>query len=211
LAAFEFPYRFNETTQTFFERQARVEQGQLAADMRAVAQQPPDLDAARRLSLVLPYYNSLLYTTAVATRLEAGHAVNALPQSAHAVVNCRLFPGNIPDFVQQTLVQVLADPDIKVIPMGAGRPAPASSLVPDVMLIVEQVTATMWPRLRVLSVMDPWTGDSRQLHRTGISTLGVSGIFGEMDFGNAHGTNERLPVQSYYEGIEFMHCLLQIL
>ncbi len=196
LAQFEFPYRFNETTQTFFGRLARAEQDPLAADMQAVANQPPDLAAAQRLAVVSPYYNSLLHTTAVATRLEAGHADNALPQSAHAIVNCRLFPGDTPAFVQQTLVQVLADPDIKVIPMGAGRPAPASPLVPDVMQAVERVTATMWPGLMVLPVMDPWTGDSKQLRRTGITTLGVSGIFGEMDFGNAHGANERLPAQS---------------
>ena len=92
LADHQFPLNVTETARLFFERSALVETGQVAADMRAVAASPPDPAAAARLSMQ-PFYNARLRTTCVATRVDAGHANNALPQMARAVVNCRILPG----------------------------------------------------------------------------------------------------------------------
>ena len=96
LAAFEFPVSLNETTRAFFERMSRVESGDLARDMRALVATPPDAGAAARLAAASPYYNALMRTTCVATRLQAGHADNALPQTALALVNCRILPDHPP-------------------------------------------------------------------------------------------------------------------
>ena len=81
--------------------------------MKAVAQEPPDEAAAARLSRA-PYYNTLLRTTCVATMLSGGHAPNALPQTARANVNCRIFPGENPEEVRKTLERVAADPKVSV-------------------------------------------------------------------------------------------------
>ena len=97
------PFRFNETTRAYFARLSMVEKGMVADDMRAVVKDPPDLDAANRVAAASPYYNAILRTTCVATRLEGGHADNALPQSARATVNCRVFPGDTPEFVREAL------------------------------------------------------------------------------------------------------------
>src|SRR5499433_523245 len=113
LSKFQFPIRLNEVTTEYYKRVAMLFSGQIAADMKAVAKIPPDRGAAERLSR-FPYDNALLRTTCVATRLEAGHAENALPQTARAVVNCRLVPGDSPAEVQSTLVRVLDDPKISV-------------------------------------------------------------------------------------------------
>jgi acetylornithine deacetylase/succinyl-diaminopimelate desuccinylase-like protein len=211
LAQYEFPFRFNETTRAYFDRLSKIEKGPVADNMRAVAKDPPDLAAAQRLATASTFHNAILRTTAVTTRLQAGHADNALPQTASAVINCRMFPGDTLEFVHRTLAEALADSKIKLAPLGAGRESPVSPLVPAVLGPIEKLSNEMWPGIPVLPTMDPWASDSARLRRAGIPTFGVSGTFGEMDSGNSHGANERLPVESFYESNEFLHRLLKTL
>jgi acetylornithine deacetylase/succinyl-diaminopimelate desuccinylase-like protein len=211
LANCEFPFRFNETTRAYFARLSVKEKGTIADDMKAVAKEPPDLDAARRLAAVSPYYNAILRTTCVVTRVEGGHADNALPQSARATVNCRVFPGDTPEFVRETIIKALDDPQITVTPMGAGMPSPASPLLPEVMGAIDKLSKERWPDIPVLPVMDPWASDSARLRRAGIPTYGASGTFGEMDLGNAHGANERVPVDAFDDGVDFLYQLMKVL
>ncbi len=211
LSEHDLPFRFNESTRTYFERMAAVETGPAAADMRAAAKDPPDLAAAARVAAGSPYFNAILRTTCVATRIEGGHANNALPQTASATINCRLFPGDTVEFVHDYLAETLGDPGIAVTTLAAGRPAPASALLPEVMGAVEKLTQEMWPGMPVFPVMDPWASDSIHLRRAGLTTFGVNGTFGELDFGNAHGANERFSVDSYYESIEFLYRLVKVL
>jgi acetylornithine deacetylase/succinyl-diaminopimelate desuccinylase-like protein len=204
------PFRFNETTRTHFERMSAFETGQTAADLKAVSKDPPDLAAAARLANSSEYLNAILRTTCVATQLTGGHAPNALPQTATATVNCRIFPGDTVEFIRASLVEFLADPGISVSARGAARPAPPSPLTPEVMGAVEKVTREMWPGIPVFPVMDPWASDSISLRRAGMPAYGVNGAFGE-ELSNAHGANERIPVEAYYESVDFLHRLLKTL
>jgi acetylornithine deacetylase/succinyl-diaminopimelate desuccinylase-like protein len=102
-AAFEFPVQLNEVTRGYFSRMASLETGQVAADMKAMTTPAPAPEAANRLAAASPMYNALMRTTCVATELAGGHAENALPQLARAVVNCRILPGSDPRIVKQTL------------------------------------------------------------------------------------------------------------
>jgi acetylornithine deacetylase/succinyl-diaminopimelate desuccinylase-like protein len=211
LAAFEFPVSLNDTTRAFFDRMAGVEAGPAAADMRAVAGTPPDVAAAARLSAGSPYYNALLRTTCVATRLDAGHADNALPQSARAVVNCRMLPEDSPQSVRDTLVRVVADPAVTVTPIGTPRPAPASPLRPDLVHAVERATAEIWPGVPVLPIMSTGATDGLFLRRAGIPVYGVSGLFDDIDDVRAHGKDERMAVWAFFDGLEFMYRLQKAL
>ena len=207
LAAFEFPVRLNDTTRAFFERMAGTETGAVAADMKAAAGAVPDAAAAARLSASSAYFNALMRTTCVATRLEAGHADNALPQSARATVNCRILPEDSPQEVRAALVRVLADPAIAVTPIGEPRPAPASPLRPDIVRAVERVTAEIWPGVPVLPVMSTGASDGLFLRRAGIPVYGVSGLFDDIDDVRAHGRDERMAVWAFFDGLEFMYRL----
>ena len=207
----DLPFRFNETTRLYFERMGAIETGQVAADMKAAAKDPPDLEAAGRVAASSAYFNAIMRTTCVATRIEGGHANNALPQTATAVINCRIFPGDTVEFVRNALTEILTDPGIAVRTTAAGRPAPASPLMPEVMGAIEKLTQEMWPGMPVFPVMDPWASDSLSVRRAGLAAFGVNGAFGELDVGNAHGANERIPVDSYYEGIEFLYRLMKTL
>jgi acetylornithine deacetylase/succinyl-diaminopimelate desuccinylase-like protein len=210
LSGYDFPLQLNETTRSFFLRLAEQETGSVRDDLRGVAAATPDPAVVRRLSAV-PMFNSTMRTTCVATMVQAGHAENALPQRATATVQCRLLPGDSPIGVRDTLVRVVADSQVKAILDGEPRPAPASRLSAEVMGAVERVTTTMWPGVIVLPVMDPWSSDGAALRRAGLPVYGVSGVFYDIDDVRAHGKDERVSVQSFYEGVEFTYRLMKAL
>jgi acetylornithine deacetylase/succinyl-diaminopimelate desuccinylase-like protein len=213
LAKYEFPVKLNDLTRTFFTQMSKIETGQVAADMKAVTQVPPAPSAVSRLAK-LPYYNALMRTTCVATRLEAGHADNALPQTARAVVNCRVLPGEPLEEVRQTLIKVLANEKITVDPMsgaGAGVASPPSPLKPEIIKPIEQTTAALWPGIPVIPQMSTGASDGLYLRNVGIPTYGVSGLFMDIDDIRAHGKDERIGVKEFYEGQEFLYQLVKTL
>ncbi len=209
LGQFSFPFKLSATTRGYFERRAPLETPAVAADMRAILQDPPDAAALTRLYALSAYNNSAVRTTCVATMLDAGHATNALPQRAKAVVNCRILPGEKVADVQATLARVMADGQIKITTMGTATEAPVPPLTPALMKAIEGVTAEMWPGIPVVPTMSAGATDGRFLNNAGIWTYGVTGLFSAPGGSNAHGLNERLPVKSLYEGHEFNHRLIQ--
>ena len=207
LAAFEFPVKLNEVTRGYFSRMGTMEGGTTGSDMIAVAERD-DAAAAARLSKT-PVYNARLRTTCVATRLEAGHADNALPQSAKATVNCRVLPGEDPEEVHKTLVSVLADPAIDVTWIDKAKPSVPSPLDPAVMKPIADVTSEFWPGVPVLPLMATGASDGLYLRNAGIPTYGVSGLFTELGDSRAHGRDERVGVRQFYEATQFLYTLVK--
>jgi acetylornithine deacetylase/succinyl-diaminopimelate desuccinylase-like protein len=213
LAAFEFPVRLTDITRTYFDRMAAFS-GAAGADMRAVARPAPDLAAAARLSAKSPFHNALLRTTCVATMLQAGHAENALPQTAQATVNCRLLPIDDAAAVQKELVRVLADPQITVAPIGTPTPSPPSPLAPEPLSAIEAAAKAVWgsaPTVPIIPFMETGATDGLHLRNAGIPVYGVSGIAHDPDDVRAHGKDERIPVKSFNEGLEFAYQIARAL
>lgn len=213
LEQFEFPVKLNDVTRAFFERMSVIETGPLAADMKTVSAGPGPAGfeaAARRLS-ASPYFNALLRTTCVPTRLDAGHADNALPQSAKAVVNCRLLPGESPEEVERALAGVLAGGGITMTRMNPPKLSPPSPLRPEIMEPIRGITAQLWPGVAVVPVMGTGGTDGLYLRNAGIPTYGVSGLFEDVDDVRAHGRDERLGVREFEEGREFLYRLVKAL
>jgi acetylornithine deacetylase/succinyl-diaminopimelate desuccinylase-like protein len=209
-----FPAQRNPVTRAYFQRMATLETGTLAADMRAIGQAPEgrplDAGAVARLS-ALPFYNARLRTTCVPTRVTAGHADNALPQLASAIVNCRLLPGETSAHVEQVLRTVLADPQVVVKPVATMTTA-APTLPPAKLLsVIEKITARFWPGVPVLPTMSAGATDGRFLRAAGIPTYGVSGLFHDVEDNRAHGRDERLAVRSFVDAQGFTYALLEAL
>jgi acetylornithine deacetylase/succinyl-diaminopimelate desuccinylase-like protein len=213
LAHFQFPFELNDITRGYYERMTTIETGQRAADMRAILQVPPDGAAIERLSRDT-IDRSLLRTTCVATRLDAGHANNALPQRAQAIVNCRILPGHTPEEVRKTLVEVLADPGIRVQYLDKETPLDTApderafappSLHPAMLRPLQKVVGDMWPGLQVVPYMSMGATDAVYTIAAGIPTYVVTGIAIERDDDRSHGQDERLGVQSFYRGVEFLY------
>ena len=217
LQSSSFPVNVNEITRNYFRKTAQFSSGQTAGDKRAVAKEPPDFDAAARLSQS-PYYNSLLHTTCVATMLTAGHAPNALPQMARANVNCRIFPGEDPETVRKTLEKVAANPKVTVsiVPYKDDRgnviptvPVPPSPLLPEVVQAEEKTVQSFWPGLPVVSTMSTGATDGRFLRIAGIPTYGIACMFFEVNDNRAHGKDERVGVKDFYDGVEVAYQLIK--
>jgi len=208
LADYQFPVRLNEVTRAFFERGAAAETPALAADMRLVAK-TGNPAAARRLSAASPYYNSVLHTTCVATRLFAGHADNALPQLARATVNCRIEPDQPVDSVEATLRRVVADTAIHFSRVAEAHPSPPSPLGRDVMAPVEALVAKYWPGTPVVPEMSTGATDGLYTRNVGIPTYGVSAVFDDINDSRAHGRDERVGVKEYHQAAEYWYELVR--
>ena len=213
LAAFEFPVSLNETTRGFFERTAALEPPAIAADYRALvgSDRTKSAAAAARLSASSPYLNALLRTTCVATRLEGGHANNALPQTAAANVNCRMLPQDSLQDVQNTLKRVLADDQISISIVGEAVPAPASAINPAIVSKLEALSRKLYGGLPVVPVMDTGASDGKYLRIGGIPTYGVPGVFEDVDDVRAHGKDERIGVKDFYDGVDFYYEFIKSL
>ena len=212
LGAFEFPVQLNEVTRAYFERSALVQSDpKTAADMKAVSGASPDLAAAARLSAQVPYWNSMMRTTCVATRLQGGHANNALPQLATANVNCRILPGVAPEASKAKLIEVIDDPTVAVTFVNKANPSQPAPLRPDVMSAVETLTKEMFPGVIVVPVMSTGATDSLYFRNAGIPTFGIDGTFGDIDDVRAHGRDERVGVKQFFEGLEFQYRLIKLL
>jgi len=215
-----FPFELNAVTRGYFEKRSALETGQRAADMKAIVKTPPDQAAIARLSQD-PRYNSMTHTTCVATRLNAGHANNALPQLAQANVNCRILPGHSIEEVRQVLMHTFNDPAITVryvddagnvldrIPERKGF-APVMP-PPEILRPLESVTDSMWPRAPVIPIMDTGASDSIYTMAAGIPSYGISGIAIDQDDVRAHGKDERVRASSFYDGVDFYYRYLKAL
>jgi acetylornithine deacetylase/succinyl-diaminopimelate desuccinylase-like protein len=181
LSQHNFPIQLNDTTRSYFDRMAAIQGGEIGTAMKALAANPADANAAE-LVTANPTWNAMVRTTCIATLLEAGHATNALPQRARANVNCRIFPSVAVDDVRRTLEQIVADPAITVTALKTRAPiAPPPELKPAIMGPIENLAAEFY---------------------------GL-GMFLDADFGNIHGLNERIRVNSVYDGRDFLHALVK--
>jgi acetylornithine deacetylase/succinyl-diaminopimelate desuccinylase-like protein len=211
LSEYEFPIRLNETTRLYFERIAPQQSEPIRTDLLSMAVIPTDLEAAKRIAAFSPHYNACMRTTCVATLLSGGHAENALPQSARANVNCRMLPDDNTGNVLATLSKAVADTLVNITCTYASIQGPLSPLRKDVLMIVDQLAASMWPGTIVTPIMSSGASDGRYLRAAGMPVYGISGMFVDLDDVRAHGKDERIGVKEFYEGLEFMYRFMKAL
>jgi acetylornithine deacetylase/succinyl-diaminopimelate desuccinylase-like protein len=201
----QFPLHVSEETRMFLERSAATESGQTAIDMRAVAASPPDLAAASRLSRS-PFYNARLRTTCVATKLEGGHANNALPQLARAVINCRILPG-LPGVEVEAVLRTLAGDKVKVSVIEPPVNSPPSPLAPSLLGHLERLASKHWPGLPLIPTMTAGATDGMYTRSAGIPTYGASALNEDPEDVRSHGKDERVGVESFYTATQFWYEL----
>jgi acetylornithine deacetylase/succinyl-diaminopimelate desuccinylase-like protein len=207
LSKFAFPLKTNEVTRAYFSQIAKTQTGSIANDLARVSD--GSTDAMQRVATASPLWNSTLRTTCVATQLEGGHAMNALPQLAAATVNCRVLPEDSIEYVQNMLEKVFADNQVSVKIVAEVTRGPSSPLRPDIMKAITQVTDTLWPGVAVVPTMVPGATDGRFLRAAGIPTYGVQGLFLDQNDIRMHGRDERMSVRSFYEGQAFLYKLVK--
>jgi acetylornithine deacetylase/succinyl-diaminopimelate desuccinylase-like protein len=218
LEHYQFPFELNDVTRAYYEGMIKVETPQRAADMKGILKNPPDPGAIARLSQD-PIDNSTTHTTCVATRLNAGHANNALPQRAEANVNCRILPGHSAEEVRQQLIKLFADPKITVryvdnfgniFDNATDRKSfPPPPLSREIFAPLEQITSEMWPGTPVIPEMATGASDAVYTMSAGMPTYGIAGTAIDRDDIRAHGRDERLGIESYFKGVDFFYRYLK--
>jgi acetylornithine deacetylase/succinyl-diaminopimelate desuccinylase-like protein len=209
LSEFDFPAHLNAVTRGYLERMVAGEEPAVAEAIKGLLAGRSDAQTLKPLT-ERPSYNAQIRTTCVTTLLDAGHAENALPQTARATVNCRMLPDESVSDVTRTLVRVIADPNIAVTPIGTAVLSPPSPINPEFMAAVERIAGEMWPGVPIIPTMSGGYTDSRWLRNAGIAAYGVSGLFSEGNTG-AHGQNERVGVKQIYDSKEFLYRLVKLL
>jgi len=213
---YTFPFELNDVTRAYFVAMAKVVGGQQAADMRAITGAAPSVVGEARLSED-PHYNSTMRTTCVATEMTAGHAPNALPQSAVANVNCRILPGHTPAEVRAKLRELIADPKVEVtldISVASDSKEDDMSITPpplnkEVFDALRDVTAEMFPGTPIIPEMETGASDSKLTMAAGIPSYGFSGMGVDDDDDRAHGKDERIRVEAFYTGVQFDYLYLK--
>jgi acetylornithine deacetylase/succinyl-diaminopimelate desuccinylase-like protein len=206
LEQYRFPVRYNDITKVFFAAAALAESGELRDALLAFSKDPNNQQASDFL-YQQPSYVGITRTTCVATMLSAGHAENALPQSATATVNCRIFPGTEPTEIM-TELQTIVGQSVEIAMLDEPKSSPASALREDVTQAVSKAVHSQYPKVPIIPTMVPWGTDGKVLRTHGIPTYGVSGEFIREQDAFAHGLNERLPVKSFYASLEHWHIIL---
>ena len=210
ISRFEFPLELDDANRAYFTGMSKIVPGDAGAAMTAVLKDPHDAAAVAILDHDANWH-AMLRTTCVATMLAAGHATNALPQRATANINCRIFPGTSRDAVRSQLAAVVDDPKISItVPEIRGPVATPAPLTREIMEPIERVAHELWPGVPVIPALEPGASDAQFLNPAGIPTYGVTGIFSDADGGHIHGLNERVRVQSVYEGRTFLYRLVKL-
>jgi acetylornithine deacetylase/succinyl-diaminopimelate desuccinylase-like protein len=215
IAAYDFPVQFNDANRAYFAGMAKIQaargEAEVANAMKAFLREPNDSRAIALVAARDPGWNATLRTTCVATMLDAGHATNALPQRARANVNCRIFPGVSVEAVRAKLVELVADPEVKVETQETRGPVSTPPpLTPALLEPIEKLTAQFWPGVPVLPILQAGATDGEFTNGVGIPTYGVEPVFLGPDVGHIHGLNEYVGVKSLLEGREFLYRLVRI-
>jgi acetylornithine deacetylase/succinyl-diaminopimelate desuccinylase-like protein len=210
VSQYEFPVQLDDANRGYLSGMSRIIGGENGAAMAAVVANPGNAAAVAILDRDRNWH-AMLRTTCVATMLSAGHATNALPQRAKANINCRIFPGVSSEEVLARLVKIAADPAVTVsIPEVRGPVASPAPLTSRILKPVETVAHELWPGVPVVPALEPAASDAQFLNPAGIPTYGITGLFTDPDGGGIHGLNERIRVQSVYEGRTFLYRLVKL-
>jgi len=207
LSKFGFPLKTNAVTSAYFLEMSKIDNGPYKNDLAKVAENSPD--AMQQVAAASAAWNATLRTTCVATMLEGGHAMNALPQLAAATVNCRVLPEDTVEYVESTLRTVVADDQVTVKILHEPHPGPSSPLRPDLVDAARQLTDKLWPGVPVIPIMVMGATDGAYLRSAGIPCYGIQGFFMDRDDIRFHGRDERMSVQSFYEGQAFLYELVK--
>ena len=207
IESYDFPVQSNDITVEYFKMRAAAEKNKLGKAMMDFSINPNDSKAAEIISSY-PNQIGIIKTTCVATMLDAGHAENALPQSAEANINCRLFPGVKVNEVHNKLREIVSNKAIKIEVSGDPKSAPASPLREDVMAAIQKAVHTQFPDLPIIPYMTTGATDGRALRAGGIPTYGSTGQFARAEDSFAHGLNERVLVKSFFDALEHWQIVI---
>ena len=208
LEAYRFPVMINEISAGMLRAATAKSDAATAAAITKLLADPGDEEAEAIIS-ANANLSTVIRTTCVATMLEAGHAENALPQSATATVNCRIMPGVTPEAVHQTMTEVIDDDGVEIRLLGEATSAPASPMRDDVMAAISYAIEAQYSGVELTPYMASYGTDGKEFRAVGIPVYGSSGSFMDPSEAFAHGLNEKIPVEAFYDTLGYWERLMK--
>lgn len=208
LETLRFPVEFNDITRIMVADLAKEKGGELGEALTRLLANPDDA-AARTIAEKYPRDANILWTTCVATMLQAGNAPNALPQNANATVNCRIFPGTTIEAARAKIGETIANPKLSVTILGEGVASPLSPVNPALFARLQKAMDATYPRVVLKPSMSSGGTDGREFRAAGIPTYGAGALALKADDGRAHGTDERVPIAAYLKQLDYWDALLR--
>ncbi len=208
IQAHRFPVRWSDMTLEYFAETGRQLGGEVGDAMLRFAENPEDTAASDRLA-VEPSYVGTTRTTCVVTMLRAGHAENALPQSATATVNCRVFPGVPTAEVQAALQEAIGNDAVQFEETYPPTESPISELREEIRAAISEAVHVRYPGVKLMAYMESGGTDGMHFRKAGIPTWAMSGIFMNPDEMFAHGLNERVPIKAFYDALDHWSIIIK--
>jgi acetylornithine deacetylase/succinyl-diaminopimelate desuccinylase-like protein len=206
---YEFPLQFNDVTRAFFTRAGAMRPDETGRAMIALAANPQDATAQAVVNRD-KMLHSMLRTTCVATQIDGGHALNALPQSVTVNVNCRMFPGRTSEETQAALAAAIGNPAVHIEARVKDKPiAIMPPMNPAILGPIDRIAARHFPGIPVIPTMSTGATDAVYFGGVGIPTYGVPGMWGDPDGNGTHGLNERIEARSLYAGRDYLFDLVK--
>jgi len=211
IETYKFPVMWNDITLRAFQVEAAGSDEETAAALRRFVEKPGDKKAVKKLSGIT-HINATLRTTCVATMLNGGHAENALPQSATATVNCRIFPDVAIDTVKTAIATIVENPAIEIATLKEPLESPVSVLTPEIEAATLGAVRKRRPDAVAVPYMEAGGTDGLHFRRAGIPTFAVGSLFlREADSPNYHGKNENLRTDAFYAGLDHWSDIIKAL
>jgi acetylornithine deacetylase/succinyl-diaminopimelate desuccinylase-like protein len=207
IGAYEAPVEFNSVTQAYFEGLAPLEDEETRKWMSSLDSSERAAHAAHWISEANPAWNAMLRDTVTPTMLQAGVRQNVIPAEARAVLNVRMLPGNAPEAMVIKLQQLVNDPEIRFsVEPGEGVSTPSSSTSSDLFNAIAKVAQQEFSGAAVLPYMSTGATDSDQLRLRSVQAYGLLPFpLTEDDLLRMHGNDERVPLNSFQKGVEFLY------
>lgn len=208
IRALKFPVGFNDISRQMAQDLAKAEGGEFGSALETLLDDPTH-EGARGIVEASGVSTHFISTTCIPTMLDAGTAENALPQRAQLTVNCRILPGTSVAEVEQALTTAVANPDLSIQVLGAPLESPVSPINEPLFASLRNAVQVIQPGAVVKPSMSSGGTDGREFRSAGIPTYGAGAItLVRPDDFRAHGIDERLPIESYFDQLIFWDVLL---
>ncbi|WP_163803890.1 M20/M25/M40 family metallo-hydrolase [Mycolicibacterium anyangense] len=170
----------------------------------------PDLEGTiAKLGGIARIVGATLRDTANPTMLKAGYKANVIPQTAEAVVDCRVLPGRKEAFERE--IDELIGPDVTRT-WERDLPSYETTFDGDLVDAMNSALLAVDPQARTVPYMLSGGTDAKAFARLGIRCFGFIPLQlpPELDFAALfHGVDERVPIDSLHFGVRVLEHFLK--
>ena len=210
LRAHPFPARMPPVAQDMFRVFARGASGPLRMAMRIMASAP--WLGARMLSAMGGEPAAVVRTTVAVTMLDGGTAANVLPESASAVLNLRIAPGETAATAARRVRRIVRDAGVRVDVVEQHDPSPVSPVDGEQFALIAAAVGDAYDGIPSVPYIQLSATDGRHFHALCPATYRLAPLrMTAAQRASIHGVDEHVTVDALVRGERFYRALMESL